>query len=60
MAFPWWLGGGLLGLLRQWFFKVWDKIDDPTKKLIIESVVKAFQEILRAFYKWWQQRGGKL
>lgn len=58
MVFPWWLlGGGLLGFLFQWVFKVWDKLDNPTKKLIIEAVIKAFEEILRAFYKWWKQRG---
>jgi hypothetical protein len=60
MVFPWLLGGGLLGLLLQRFFKVWDKLDDRTKKLIIDAVIKAFEEILRAFYKWWKQRGGKL
>jgi hypothetical protein len=60
MFFPWLLGGGLLGLLLQRFFKIWNKLDDSTKKLIIEAVIKAFEEILRAFYKWWKQRGDKL
>lgn len=57
MVFPWLLGGGLFGLLLQWVLKVWKKLDEPTKKLIIEAVVNAFEEILRAFYKWWKQRG---
>jgi len=58
--FSWLLGKGLLGLLPQWFFKTWNKLDDSTKKLIIEAVIKAFEEILRDFYKWWKQRGDKL
>lgn len=60
MFFPWLLGGGLLGLLVQWLFKIWDRLDDSTKKLIIDKVVEAFEEILRAFYRWWKQKGGKL
>ena len=65
MVFPWLLGGGIFGLLLQWLFeewflKSWKKLDDKTKKLIIEAIVKAFEEILRAFYKWWKQRGNKL
>lgn len=59
MGLPWlWLiGGAVVGPLFGLFFKVWNKLDDQTKKLIIETVVNAFEEILRAYYNWWKQKG---
>lgn len=51
MFFNWLLGGSIFKLIFRWFFKFWGNLDEGTKKLIIEAVVKAFEEILRAFYK---------
>ena len=59
MFFYWLLGGSVFGLIFRWLFKFWSSLDDETKKLIIEAVVKAFEEILRAFYKWWKSREDK-
>jgi chaperonin GroEL (HSP60 family) len=59
MFLYWLLGGSLFGLVLQRIFKLWNTLDDKTKKLIIEAVIKAFEEILRAFYRWWKSREGK-
>lgn len=59
MFLYWLLGGSLFGLVLQWFLKFWNTLDDDTKKLIIEAVIKAFEEILRAFYRWWKSREDK-
>jgi hypothetical protein len=59
MFLYWLLGGSLFGLVLQWFFKFWNTLDNDTKKLIIEAVIKAFEEILRAFYRWWKSREDK-
>jgi hypothetical protein len=56
MFLYWLLGVSLFGLTFRRLFKFWNKLDDKTKKIIIEAVVKAFEEILRAFYKWWKSR----
>ena len=60
MVFPWLLGSGLFRVLIQWLFNIWNKLDEPTKKLIVEAVTKAFEDILRAFYRWWKEGEGKL
>jgi len=53
------LFGGLFRFLFRWFFNIWDELDDRTKKIIIEAVVKAFEALLRNFYKQWEQRGNQ-
>jgi len=50
------LFGGLIALLLRKFFKFWSTLDEPTKKIIIEAVVTAFKDILRAFYRWWKNQ----
>lgn len=44
----WWR---ILGLIVGSFFKFWHRLDDNKKKLIIEQIVKAFEMILRDYYK---------
>jgi hypothetical protein len=44
------------GWIFRWFSKLWNSLDDRTKKEIIEAIVKAFEEVTRAFYKWWKSR----
>ena len=50
----------LLLFLLPWVFilfkKMWDKLDESTKKLIIEKFIEFFEEILRDYYKWWKQQ----
>jgi hypothetical protein len=48
----------LLGLV-PWLSKLWNRLDNKTKELIIEIAVQAFEEILRGFYKWWKSRGSR-
>jgi hypothetical protein len=55
----WPLGGALLLSLVKLFKRFWDKLDDSTKELIIEEFIKHFEEILRAYYRWWKQKGDK-
>jgi hypothetical protein len=50
------LGGGLIGLLFQWFFKIWNRLDNSTKMLIIEAVISTFEKLFRAFYAWYKQQ----
>jgi hypothetical protein len=52
MFFYWLFGGSLFGLVFQHFFKFWNTLDERTKKLIIKVVIEAFEEIIRAFYRW--------
>ncbi len=40
----------------NWFRKLWERLDEKTKRAIIEEVVKSFEELLRSFYKWWKNR----
>lgn len=47
------------GRIFSWFFKLWNSLDDKTKKEIIEAIVKAFEQTIRAFYKWWKSRGNE-
>lgn len=44
------------GLIFRWFFKLWNRLDNETKKLIIETFVQGFKEIIRAWYKWWKSK----
>jgi len=41
------LGLGLANLLWKW----WNKIPDSLKREIIDSIIKAFEVIFRAYYK---------
>ena len=40
--------------LVPWFLGLWNRLDEKTKRRIIEAVVKAFEELLRAFYRSWK------
>jgi len=42
---------GWLSELFNWFFRLWNRLDDKTKGKIIEEVVKSFETLLRAFYR---------
>jgi hypothetical protein len=45
--------GWLLELFK-WFWGLWNRLDEKTKRAIIEEVVKSFEKLFRAFYKWWK------
>lgn len=48
----------IFGLIK-WFRQLWDRLDEKTKRLIIEVTVEAYKELLRAFYRWWKSRKKK-
>ncbi len=50
--------GWLLELVA-WFWQLWNRLDEKTKRQIIETVVKAFEELLRSFYKKWKSQRNK-
>jgi hypothetical protein len=50
---------GWLSELFNWFFRLWNRLDDKTKGKIIEEVVKSFEKLLRAFYGSWKNRHTK-
>lgn len=43
----------LIGVF-QWIWKPWNRLDDKTKRQIIDSVVDSFQDLLRSFYQQWK------
>lgn len=45
----------LLGVI-SWFRKLWDRLDEKTKRKTIDTVIKAFEELLRAFYREWKDK----
>ncbi|MEO0539127.1 MAG: hypothetical protein AAF215_35395 [Cyanobacteria bacterium P01_A01_bin.123] len=49
----------LLLSVVSWFRKLWDRLDEKTKRKIIDTVVKAFEELLRAFYREWKDKQEK-
>lgn len=64
MALPWLIGalggalfGGLLAKFGPKLFKTWNKLDDNTKKQIIEKIINEYKEILRIYYCWKKQKG---
>ena len=48
----------LLGL-ASWIRQLWNRLDEKTKRQIIDAIVKAFGELLRAFYIEWKNRSGE-
>jgi hypothetical protein len=42
-----------------WFLGLWNSLDEKRKKEIIEVIVKAFEQVFRAFYKWYKSRKGE-
>lgn len=63
MVFPWLIGllgisllSPIVGNIFQVLFKFWETLSEEDKKLIIETIVEAFKEILRAFYRWWKSQ----
>jgi uncharacterized membrane protein len=53
------LGGLLLGAAFHWFSKRWERLNDETKKMIIEAIIEVFKDMLHAFYKWWKSQKRK-
>ncbi len=45
----------LLGLV-SWIRRLWHRLDEKTKRQIIEAIIKTFEELLRAFYRQWEKR----
>lgn len=43
----------------KWFWQLWDRLDEKTKRQIIEAIIKAFEELLRAFYRQWKNKKKK-
>ncbi|GEM_PF-3090192 len=42
--------------LFMWFWRLWNRLDEKTKRAIIEEVVKSFKPLLRSFYQWLKNR----
>jgi len=40
--------------LVPWFQRLWNRLDEKTKRKIIGAVVTAFEELLRTFYRSWK------
>jgi hypothetical protein len=40
-----------LSELIQWFQKIWNGLDESTKRQIIKVVIDAFDALLRGFYR---------
>ena len=45
--------------LFKWFWTLWDRLDEKTKRQIIEAIIEAFQELIRTFYKQWKSKNEK-
>ena len=40
----------------RWLAQMWDGLDDDTKRMIIEAIVAAMEEVFRSYYR--DQQGG--
>lgn len=45
--------------LFKWFWQLWDRLDEKTKRQIIEAITEAFKELTRAFYIQWKSKKKK-
>lgn len=45
--------------LFKWFLQLWDHLDEKTKRQIIEAIIEAFKELIRAFYRQWKSKKEK-
>lgn len=43
----------------SWLSKLWDGLSEKDKRNIIESIIQAFQALLRAFYSDWKRNERK-
>ena len=43
-------------LLTGWFQKIIGRLDDETKRQIIEIFVKSCEDIFRSFYRSWKEQ----
>ena len=46
----------LMFRLFKWFWQLWDRLDDKTKRIIIETLINAFKDMLRAYYRQWKSK----
>ena len=46
----------MISLIFKWFRQLWDRLDEKTKRSIIEAIIDSFKEILRAFYRQWESK----
>lgn len=49
----------LIFKLFKWFWQLWDRLDEKTKRQIIEVIIEAFKDLIRAFYKQWESKNKK-
>jgi len=45
--------------LFKWFRQLWDRLDEKTKRQIIEVIIESFKDLIRAFYKQWKNKNKK-
>lgn len=45
--------------LAAWVFNFWDKVPEKQKDKIIASVVDAFSDVFREFYKIYKAKGSR-
>jgi hypothetical protein len=56
MIINWLWGLASVWRLASWLVQLWDRLDEKTKRQIIEAIVQAFEELLRSYYKEWKNR----
>ena len=44
--------------LFKWFEQLWDRLDEKTKRQIIEAIIEVSTELIRSFYRDWKRRNG--
>ncbi|WP_374090678.1 hypothetical protein [Methylomicrobium lacus] len=37
-----------------WLRQTWETLDEETKRKIIKAILEAFEDALRAFYRYWK------
>lgn len=42
--------------LFKWFRQIWDRLDEKTKRQIIDAIIESFEELIRAFYRQWKKK----
>jgi hypothetical protein len=45
--------------IAKWFRRLWDRLDEETKRKIIGAIMIAVEELLRSYYQWRKQRTEK-
>jgi hypothetical protein len=49
----------LIFRLFRWFWQLWGRLDEKTKRQIIETIIERFNELARAFYRQWKSKKKK-